>query len=80
VPADGIEADPDKVDKVRKWPTSGDADSTRTFLAFIGHYRRFVKDYVKIVRPLNEILQDIRGKRKSKGRKPVVNDTIRKFK
>jgi len=61
--ADGIEPDPDKVDKVRNWPTPIGVDSTRTFLGFSGHNRRFVKDYANTTLPSNEILQDIRGKR-----------------
>ena len=77
--ADGIEPDPDKVDKVRNWPTPIGVDSTRTFLGFSGHNRRFVKDYAKIALPSNEILQDIRGNGMSKQRRPVINDTNSKF-
>jgi len=78
VSAAGIEADPDKIEKVRNWPTPADADATRTFLGFSGYYRKFIKDYAKIAKPLNEILQDIRGKRKSRRRK--LEDPDRKFK
>lgn len=70
VSSKGIEADPDKVERVRNWPVPKDADEVRTFLGFTGYYRRFVKDYAKIARPLNELSQEVVGKRKCRRRKP----------
>jgi len=70
VSAAGIEADPDKVDKVRNWPIPKDVDETRTFLGFTGYYRRFVKDYAKIARPLNDLTQGFKVTRKSRRHKP----------
>ena len=72
VSSDGIAADPDKVEKVRNWPTPTDAEETRMFLGFSGYYRRFVKDYSKIAQPLNEVVQTLNGKRKS--RKKEITD------
>jgi len=56
VSADGIETDPAKIQKVKDWPTPENADELRSFLAFAGYYRRFVKDFSKITRPLSELL------------------------
>lgn len=77
VSADGIEADPDKVEKVRNWPIPKNADETRTFLGFTGYYRRFVKDYAKIARPLNDLTQGMISKRKSSRHKtPLSTDFV----
>jgi hypothetical protein len=43
---DGIETDPDKINKVRDWPTPNNADVLRSFLSFTGYYRRFSKDFL----------------------------------
>lgn len=42
---EGVEQDPDKMEKVKKWPMPKSSDERRLFLAFAGYYRRFVKDF-----------------------------------
>ena len=56
VSADGIHTDPDKISALTTWPVPVNIKTLRTFLGFTGYYRRFVKDYAKIVRPLNDLL------------------------
>lgn len=51
----GIETDPDKVAALKTWPKPNNLKELRTFPGFCGYYRRFVKDYSKIVKPLNEL-------------------------
>ena len=46
----GMEADPDKIDKIRNWPCPTNVDTLRKFLGFAGYYRRFIK---YLSRPLN---------------------------
>jgi len=53
------------------WAVPKDADETRTFLGFSGYYRRFVKDYAKIAKPLIDLVHDIHGKHKSRRRKSM---------
>jgi hypothetical protein len=43
VTEEGIETDPDKINKVRDWPTPNNANELRSFLSFAGYYRRFFK-------------------------------------
>ena len=69
VSSEGIETDPEKIAKVRNWPTPTSHDELRSFLAFAGYYRRFVKDYSRITRPLSALLRPTSTK---KGIKRVV--------
>ena len=52
----GIETDPEKIEKVRDWPRPETAEDVRRFLGFCGYYRRFVRDFAKIAKPLNELM------------------------
>lgn len=68
ISADGVETDPDKTDKVKNWPRPTNVDEVRKFVSFAGYYRRFVKNFSQIAKPLNELLGGIRNK-KGKSRK-----------
>ncbi len=52
----GIKTDPKKVTAVSTWPIPKSVQEVRRFLGFTGYYRRFVKDFAKIARPLNDLL------------------------
>ncbi|KAK3088701.1 hypothetical protein FSP39_022540 [Pinctada imbricata] len=71
----GIETDPEKTKALTDWPAPHNVKTLRTFLGFTGYYRRFIKDYSKIVKPLNDMLvgysTKVKGK-KSKGNPPWV--------
>ena len=56
VSEEGIEPDPDKINKVKSWPTPTTPEEVRKFLGFAGYYRRFVKDFAKIARPLTNLM------------------------
>ena len=47
VSENGVEADPEKIEKIRNWPTPKNAEEVRQFTSFAGYYRRFVKDFSK---------------------------------
>ncbi|XP_052387224.1 uncharacterized protein LOC127934090 [Carassius gibelio] len=55
VSADGVAPDPEKIEAVAKWKVPTDVKTLRSFLGFCGFYRRFVKNYSGIVRPLTEL-------------------------
>ena len=61
----GIETDPEKIEKVKNWPTPANADELRSFLAFAGYYRRFIKDFSKMARPLSDLLPPTSTKKKN---------------
>ena len=52
----GVETDPDKINALATWPEPDNVKALRSFLGFTGYYRRFIKDYAKIVKPLNDLL------------------------
>ena len=56
VSENGIQTDPEKTEALKSWPVPHNLKTLRSFLGFAGYYRRFVKDYAKIVKPLNELL------------------------
>ena len=66
VSADGIETDQEKIEKIKKWPSPSNADELRSFLAFAGYYRRFIKDFSKITRPLADLLPPTTTKKNNK--------------
>ena len=65
----GVETDPEKIEKVKKWPTPQCVDDVRAFLGFAGYYRRFVKDFSKIAQPLNDLLAGTPCEKKTRGRR-----------
>ena len=52
----GIETDPDKLAALTTWPVPTTVKALRSFLGFTGYYRRYIKDYARIVKPLNDLL------------------------
>lgn len=66
----GIETDPEKTSAVKSWPVPHNVKELRQFLGFVGYYRRFIKDFAKLVQPLNKLLQghvtDKKTKQKTK--------------
>jgi transposase InsO family protein len=60
VSPDGIEVDQEKIEAITKWTIPTTVFGVRSFLGFCGFYRRFIKDYSKIVKPLNYLTrQDV---------------------
>ena len=74
VSSDGIEPDPQKIDKVKDWPTPTNPDEVRQFLGFVGYYRRFIKDFSKVSRPLAELVPEPSRKARRKSKNSIVAD------
>lgn len=66
------QTDPIKIASVKTWPVPKHIKSLRFFLGLTWYYRRFVKDYAKLVRPLNDLWRGhltIRNQKHIRGRR-----------
>lgn len=61
----GVETDPDKLSALKTWPSPRNLKELRSFLGFAGYYRRFIKDFSKIVKPLTNLTAGYPPLRKS---------------
>ncbi|XP_067667689.1 uncharacterized protein [Haliotis asinina] len=57
VSAEGVSTDPQKVDSVRDWPIPKNVSEVRSFLGLASYYRRFIKDFANIARPLHSLTE-----------------------
>ena len=51
----GVATDPEKVEAVKEWTTPRCQTELRTFLGFVGYYRRFCPDFASIAKPLHKL-------------------------
>jgi len=55
ITTEGLEMDPAKIETVQLWPLPEKLKDVQAFLGFANFYRRFIKDYSKIVQPLTAL-------------------------
>ncbi|XP_019434730.1 PREDICTED: uncharacterized protein LOC109341310 [Lupinus angustifolius] len=53
----GIQANPDKISAMTQWSSSTNIHGLRGFLGLTSYYRRFVKNYGILARPLTQLLK-----------------------
>lgn len=66
VTKNGITTCNDKVEAINKFPTPKTVKELRSFLGLSNYYRRFIKDYAAIAKPLTSILRGSIGQISSK--------------
>ncbi len=54
---EGVATDPDKIATVKEWPVPKSASDLHSFVGFVGFYRRFIKEFSRVARPLHELIQ-----------------------
>ena len=54
---DRIKMDQEKVKAILEWPEPKTVKGVRSFLRLVNIYRRFIKDYVKVARPLHDLMK-----------------------
>jgi hypothetical protein len=57
ISAGGISVDPSKVKDVLNWMLPMNASEIQSFLRLAGYYRRFIKDFSKIDKPMTRLLE-----------------------
>ena len=55
VDAQGIRADPKKIEKILNFPKPHDVTTVQSFLGIVNFYRRFIRNCSKISRPLIDL-------------------------
>jgi hypothetical protein len=54
----GISMDPSKIQDVLSWNTPMSVSDIRSFLGLAGFYRRFIKGFLKISKPMTDLLKN----------------------
>lgn len=57
VSREGVSTDPEKTAKVTSWPTPTSVQAVQQFLGLASYYRRFVRNFAEIAKPLHRLTE-----------------------
>ena len=57
VDRDGVHTDPKKVEAIQQWAIPKRVKEVRAFLGITGYYRKFIRDYGQIAKPLHQLTE-----------------------
>lgn len=55
---EGVKPNPSKIESIKKWPVPRNQKELKGFLGLLGYYRKFVRDFAKITKPLTAQLRN----------------------
>ena len=70
-----ISTNPKKIEAMTKWPTPKTVYDVRSFLGFVGYYRRFIKNFSKITKPIREVITGLENQSKRAAKKTYIEWT-----
>ena len=76
---DGVRMEKEKVQGVIEWPVPKSMKDVQKFLGLANYYRRFVKDFATIAKPLHETMRKDRKWRWGEKQQKVFEELKRKF-
>lgn len=57
ISSEGVKPNPEKIEKIIQWPIPKNQKEIKQFLGQVGYYRRFIKDFSRITRPMTKYLK-----------------------
>ena len=57
VSSEGVGTDQSKVEAVMSWPVPKNVNQVRSFLGLCSYYRRFIRHFADIARPLHKLTE-----------------------
>ena len=70
---DAVATDPKKIEAVIKWPRPKTVHDVRSFLGFVGYYRRFIKGFSALSRPLYDLTKGLESHSKKIAKRIYVD-------
>ena len=64
----GVKTDPGKVAAIKEWPRPATLKDLRSFLGLCAYYRRFVKSFAKVAKPMYQLVGEMASTKKRRAK------------